>query len=88
MRSGGGKKKNRSAVSGRPRVVPYVGLGVTFACGDEIVPGLGDVGEGEVDHGSRVAAARERRLPQGGHRAVFLTAVASRRFSSFLANGR
>lgn len=50
-------------------------LVITFARRDEVVPGLGDVGEGEVDHGSRVAAARQRCLPQAGHRAV---AVASR----------
>jgi len=60
---------------------------VTFARRDEVVPGLGDVGEGEMDHGSRVAAARQRCLSQAGHRAVRRVAVAAAaaasRFSLF-----
>lgn len=76
-----------TSVSGRSSRSGWC-LGVTFARRDEVVPGLGDVGESEVDHGPRVSAARQRCLPHVGHRAVFLTAVASRRFPSFLLSSR
>lgn len=66
---------------------------VTFARRDDIVTGFSDVGEGEVDHGSRVSAARQRSLPQTSHRTVRRVAVAVSRFSSCLfslrrVNGR
>lgn len=55
---GGEGKKNRSSATSM----------VTFARRDQVEAGIGDVGEGEVDHGSRVAAARQRCLPQARHR--------------------